>query len=128
MRQTFGLPSSFRLYKLQLLCKMDNHLTPEYLCNLLPPTSRKSPRTHFVMRITIFKSIPGLHFMEARFSLQQYVSGMNSPLSTGMGNHKRCSKDYSLIQIIKYHTTTNVGIVLNKCYTHGFVPNAAHYF
>ena len=40
----------------------------------------------------------------------------------------RILKDYSLILIIKYHATTSVGIILNKCYIHGFVQNADHYF
>ena len=43
--------------------------------------------------------------MEAHFSLQQYVSDINSPLSIGMQNHKICLKDLSLILKIKYHIT-----------------------
>ena len=52
-----------------------------------------------------------------------------------MRNHKEFLKYFSLILIIKYHTTTTttttttiVGTVLNKCYIHGFVQNAAHFF
>ena len=65
--------------------------------------------------------------MEALFSLQLYTSGTNSPLIIGMGNHKIPLKDFSLKLIIKYHITTIVKIILNKCYIHcGFVQNVAH--
>ena len=53
---------------------------------------------------------------------------INSPLSIGMQNRKRFLKDYSLILIIKYNTTTTVGSALNKCYIHDFIQNAAHHF
>ena len=42
--------------------------------------------------------------MEAHFSLQQYVSGINSPLSIGMQNHKIYLKHLSLILKIKFNT------------------------
>ena len=88
----------------------------------------KSLCTHLVTQILMSKFIQGLHFLEAHFSPQQYASGINSPLSIGMWNHKEFLKHYSLILIIKYHTSSTVGIVLNKCYIHGFVQNAAHFF
>ena len=55
------------LHKLQLFYKMDNHLTPEYLSNLLPPHIGEvsSYRTHFVTQIIILKFIQGLHFIMA---------------------------------------------------------------
>ena len=48
----------------------------------------------------ISKFIQGLHFMETRFSLQQYVCGINSPLIIENRNHKISLKDYPLILII----------------------------
>ena len=116
-----------RLHKLQLFYKMENHLAPYYLCNLLPLTLGKSLRTHFVTQIIIPKSIRGLHFMEAHFSIQQYVSGINSQLNIEMQNHKIYLKHLSLILKIKYHITTTVVIALNKCYINDFVQNAAHF-
>ena len=103
-----------RLHKLQLFYKMDNHLAPDYLCNLLPPHIGEV--SSYPLRNT--DNYTQIHSRTALYGSSFLPSAIHewNKLPTEPRNAESQDMFKALLTDTKnrYHITTSVVIVLNK--------------